>query len=117
MLKEEFDKMLKTNKLEAWKCWKQIYIKVLGSEKAENFEDAVANLLYSYDVLGCKMSLKVHFLESHLNFFHENLGNISDEPGERFYQNVAIIEKRFKGKCSVSMFADYCWSIKRDTSK
>ena len=69
MLNKEFDKMLNTNELEARKCFTQICLKFLGSQKAENFEDVVANLLHSYDVFGCKMLLKVHFLETHLNFF------------------------------------------------
>ena len=57
------------------------------------------------------MSLKVHFLASHLHFFHENLGDVSDEHGERFHQDIAVIEKRYKGKWSVGMLADYCWLI------
>ena len=55
MLNEEFDKMLSTNELEAWKCFKQICLKFLGSDKTENFEDVVANLLYSYKVLSSKI--------------------------------------------------------------
>ena len=57
------------------------------------------------------MSLKVHFLETHLNFFYKNLGNVSDEHDKRFHQDVAIIEKRFKEKGSVGMLANYCWFI------
>ena len=53
------------------------------------------------------MLLKKHFLESHLKFFHHNLEDVSNEHDKRFYQDVAIIEKRFKGKCSVGMLADY----------
>ena len=60
------------------------------------------------------MSLKVHFLHSHLLFFHKNLGAVSDEHGERFQQDIAVIEKRFKGKWSTGMLAEYCWSLKRD---
>ena len=63
------------------------------------------------------MSLKVHFLESYLNFFHENLEDISDKHGKRFHQDIAMIDKTFKGKCSTGMLADYCWSIKRNTSE
>jgi hypothetical protein len=37
--------------------------------------------------MGCNMSLKIHFLESHLDFFPENLGEVSDEHGERFHQD------------------------------
>jgi len=44
------------------------------------------------------MSLKIHFLESHLNFFPENLGEVSDEHGERFHQDILDLEKRYQGK-------------------
>ena len=73
-------------------------------------------MLKEDDVLGSKMSLKVHFLASHLHFFHKNLGDVSDEHGERF-QDITVIEKRYKGKWSVGMLADYCWSIQRDSSE
>ena len=36
------------------------------------------------------MSLKLHFLHSHLYFFPENLGDVSDEHGERFHQDIGI---------------------------
>ena len=52
------------------------------------------------------MSLKVHFLHSHLTFFNENLGAVSDEHGKRFDQDIAVIEKRFKGKWSTGMLAE-----------
>ena len=90
---------------------------VLISHKAENFEDVVANLLHSYNLLLCKMSLKVHFFESHFKIFHKNLGDVSDDHGERFQQDIDIIEKRFKKKYSVGMLQDYFLSIKRDTSE
>ena len=43
------------------------------------------------------MSLKVHFLASHLHFFQKNLGNVSNEHGERFHQEIAAIEKGTRG--------------------
>jgi hypothetical protein len=60
------------------------------------------------------MSLKVHFLGSHLDFFPENLGAVSDEHGERFHQDIYNMEKRYQGKWSLSMLADYRWTLKRD---
>ena len=67
-----------------------------------------ANLLRNYNIMGCKISLKVDFLHSHLSFFYENLGAVSDEHGERFHQDIVIIEKRFKGKWNAGMLAEYC---------
>jgi hypothetical protein len=52
------------------------------------------------------MSLKVHFLDSHLDFFPENLGAVSDEHRERFHQDISNMEKRYQGKWSLSMLAD-----------
>jgi hypothetical protein len=60
------------------------------------------------------MSLKIHFLHSHLEFFPDNLGAVSDEHGERFHQDIASMEKRYQGKWSPSMLSDYCWTLKRD---
>jgi hypothetical protein len=56
-----------------------------------------------------------HFLSSHLNFFPENCGSVSDEHGERFHQDIAAMEGRYKGKWSPSMLADYCWTLMRDS--
>ena len=68
-----FDKTLNETALAAWKSFKQVCVNFLGLHKSDDFEDVVANLLRNYHIMGCKMSLKVHFLHSHLPFFHENL--------------------------------------------
>ncbi|UYV69180.1 hypothetical protein LAZ67_6002670 [Cordylochernes scorpioides] len=60
------------------------------------------------------MSLKIHFLHSQLDFFPDNLGAVSDEHGERFHQDISSMEKRYQGKWSPGMLADYCWTLKRD---
>ena len=60
------------------------------------------------------MSLKLHFLMSHLDFFSDNMGCVSDEHGERFHQDIVIMEKRYKGKWSPAMLADFCWMLQRD---
>jgi len=44
------------------------------------------------------MSLKIHFMVSHLDFFPANLGEVSDEHGERFHQDIMVMEKRYQGK-------------------
>jgi hypothetical protein len=48
---------------------------------------------------------------SHLDFFSENCGSVSDEHGERFRQDIAAMEGRYKGKWSPSTFTDYCWTL------
>jgi len=85
-----------------------------GNEKSENYRDIVGNLIKSYQALECNKSLKIHFLHSHLNFFPDNLGDVSDEQGERFHQQISTMEKRYQGKLTTVMLADYCWTLKRD---
>ena len=42
--------------------------------KAEHYHDVVADLVQPYKAMGCNMSLKAYFLDSHLDFFPENPG-------------------------------------------
>ena len=62
------------------------------------------------------MSVEVHFLLSHLDYFPENLGALSEEQGERFYQDIKVMEKRYQGKWNVSIIAEYCWGLIRECS-
>jgi hypothetical protein len=87
----------------------------LGNRRADNYKDLVKELLSSYQTLECNMSMKIHFLSSHLDFFLENCGSVSDEHGERFYQDIAAMEARYNGKWSASLLADYCWTLMRDS--
>ncbi|GBM49431.1 Acetylcholinesterase-1 [Araneus ventricosus] len=64
--------------------------------------------------MGCNMSLKIHFLHSHLEFFPENLGSVSDEHGELFHQDISNMGVRYQGKWNTKMLADYCWTFKMD---
>jgi len=86
----------------------------LGNGRAQNYEELLNNLLQSYHKLGCNTSLKMHFLHSHLDFFTENCGAVSDEHGG-FHQDISSMEKRYEGKWNCAMLADYCWTLARDT--
>jgi hypothetical protein len=87
---------------------------LLGNHKAANYQDVVQDLLTSYKAMGCNMSLKIHFLESHLNFFPENLGEASDEHSEIFHQDIMAVENRYQGKWTSSVLVDYYWTLERD---
>lgn len=62
------------------------------------------------------MSFKIHLLQDHLDYFPENCG-LSDEQGEKFHQDVKVMEKRYKTQTRIDskerMLGDYCWSICR----
>ena len=43
-------------------------------------------------LLGCHMSLKEHFLHSHLEFFSVIIGAIRDGRGKQFHLNIQAME-------------------------
>jgi hypothetical protein len=90
----------------AWKSFKNVTTNFLGNHKAEHYRDMVADLVQSYKVPGCNMSLKVHFLDSHLDFFPENLGIVSDEHGQRCHQDISTMSKRYQASG-----VPVCWLI------
>ncbi|GBL72567.1 hypothetical protein AVEN_127837-1 [Araneus ventricosus] len=81
-----------------WLAFKSVCAHFLGNKKAENYEDLVGDMVKCFSVIGCNMSLKLHVLDSRLNFFPQNLGVISDEQGESFHQDISMFEKRFSGR-------------------
>ena len=74
----------------------------------------MADFVQSYKTMGCNMSLKINFVDSHLDLLPENLGSVSDEHGERFHQDISTMEKRYEGKWIPSMLADYCRTLRTD---
>jgi hypothetical protein len=97
----------------AWANFKDVVERFLGNRRDENYVQCVTRLISSYKKLGCRMSVKLHFLHSHLNYFPENLGSYSEEQGERFHQDISEMERRYQGLWNVNMMADYCWCLKR----
>ena len=63
------------------------------------------------------MSLKMHFLHLHLDFFPPSLGAISDEPGERFHQDITVMESRYQGRSDPNMMRDFCWFLLVDCKR
>lgn len=113
----ELDDLFRDLDLPKEKCngFVQVTEFFLGNKRSPQYESLINQLLHAYKQLGCNMSLKIHFLHSHLNFFKENLGAVSDEHGERFHQEIASMEKRYQGKWTTAMLADYCWFLIRET--
>jgi len=114
MQDRQFDEDLHETERNAWLSFKRICKDFLGNHKAFNYHDVMQDLLTLYKAMGCNMSLKIHFLDSHLDFFPENLGKVSDKHGERFHQDIMAMEKWYQGKWTSSMLAIYCWKLKRD---
>ena len=53
------------------------------------------------------MCIKVYFFFSHNENFSKSLGDVSDEQGERFNQDIKIMEERYRGRRDKTMMADF----------
>ena len=99
-----------------WTSFVAVVENFLGKHKADNYVEQVDKMLNSFKTLGCNMSIKVHYLHSHLDRFPQNLGDFSEEQGKRFHQDIKVMEERYQGRWDINMMADYCWCLKRDCS-
>ena len=65
-------------------------------------------MLKAFWKLDCNVSIKVYFFFSHLKSFLDNLGDVSDELGERFHQDIKVMEEQYHSSWDVNMMTDYC---------
>ncbi|RLU15717.1 hypothetical protein DMN91_011472 [Ooceraea biroi] len=112
---DKFTQCLSAAEAAAWASFKSVVRNFLGKHKSDNYKQIVADLLQNYKRIGARMSLNIHFLHSHLDFFPENLGDTSDEQGERLHQDLQRIEKNYQGFWDEGMMSDYCWTLLRET--
>ncbi|GBN21828.1 hypothetical protein AVEN_154346-1 [Araneus ventricosus] len=108
MKNENFETKMETNERKAWESFKLGITSFFGNKKNPNYKSIVEEVIKNFKILGCSMSLKVHFLDSHLDYFPENLGAVSEDQEERFYEDIKEMERRYQGKWNVGMIADYC---------
>lgn len=66
-------------------------------------------MLDSFANLGVHMSLKIHFLHHHLDYFENQLASESDEHGECSHQIAMPMEVRYVRKKLDSLVSDICW--------
>jgi hypothetical protein len=65
MKDKQFSEDLNETERNAWLSFKRICNDLLGNRKVVNYQDVVQDLWTSFKAMGCHMSLKIHFLESH----------------------------------------------------
>ena len=74
-------------------------------------------MLRNFQALSSRMSIKLRYLFSHLDYFPKNLGDVSEEQGERFHQDIKIMEERYQGKWDAHIMSGYCWTLIRDCTE
>lgn len=106
-----FAGLLQGEEVYAWNCIKEIIKNLLGKSRAGNSSLIVERMMLAFQRLDVHMSLKIHYLHSHLDAFWDQMSTESDEHGERFHQTAAVMECRYKSKRLDSMMGDLCWWI------
>ena len=101
----------------AWCSYVSVIREFLGNTKSSNYRILVYVMLQNFQALGARMSIKLHYLFSHLDYFPGNLDDVSEEQGERFHQDIRTMEERYQGRWDVHMMADYCWTLIRDCTE
>lgn len=117
MKNNDFDNSLDQNQLIAWNAIKDVIENVLGKKREADSAQRVKRLLKAFEELAVNMSLKIHFLHHHMDWFENQLSTESDEQGERFHQVALTMETRYRGKKLDSMLGDLCWWLKRTTDE
>jgi hypothetical protein len=101
MTDRNFDKFLEGTERTAFKL---VVDNFLSNQKASNYRQLVKQMLEAYRTIGCNVSLKIHFLHSHLDSFPTNLGD-SNKHGERFHHDIFTTEKCYQGNWNLTMLA------------
>ena len=82
-----FNYLLQGEEEKAWDAFRLVSTNFLGNFRAENYTELIEDMSV-YHRLGCDMSLKMHMLHCHLDFFPDNCGMASDEYGELFFRKL-----------------------------
>lgn len=103
----EFENQMSRKFKKALQALRSLRHGFFGNQKAENFEELVKNLVRCFDAIDANMNLN-------LKDFAENLGDFSEQHGERFHQEIKTMEQRYGGKDYAAMQSDYCWFLIRE---
>lgn len=104
---DEFNRNMPRKYKRAWNSIKLIIKDFLGNHKATNYKEIVRDLMKNMRAMGARMSYKLHLLHAHLEWF-------PNKHGERFHQDIKVMEQRYQGRWDINMMADYCWGLIRE---
>ena len=80
-----------------WSAFVEAVKNFLENRKVFKYKGIVVMLLSILQDMGANMSIKLHFLYSHLDCFPENLDDLSDEQGLQFHLDINEMEVRYQG--------------------
>ena len=118
MIKSEtVENTMSFKKKEAWQSFRGAVEGFLSNKKDPNFQKLVARLIRNFSKLGKSNIFEAAISLFTPGFFQNNLGDFSEENGERFHQDIESIKRKYQGRWDSAMMGDNvgCF-IRRDTS-
>lgn len=94
MKDDKFTRILIDAEVDAWQSIKKVIEGFLGKNRSLNYANSISTMMAAFEKIGVNMSLKIHLLHHHLEYFSCQLATESDEEGERFHQTVLPFEIR-----------------------
>ena len=110
-----FDKALSKAELSAWQSLKSVVTNFLENQQCVESKKEIEELVKSFYQFRTQMWVKLHFLSLHLDYFPKNCGDLREEQGEHFPQEICIIEECYQGLWNLNFLVDYCWGLKLNT--
>ena len=109
-----FDETLSEAELSTWQSLKSVVTNFQTNHWSVEYEKEIEELLKSFCERRAWISLKLHFLRSHLDYFPKNCEDLSEEQGEHFHRDSPITEEHNQGWWDINFLADNCWCLKWD---
>ena len=91
-----FDEALSNAELSTWKLLKSVVTNFLRNHQSAEYEKEIEEPLKSFHQLGAQMSVKLHFLWSHLDYFLKNCRDLSKD------QDICFMEECYQGQWDVT---------------
>jgi hypothetical protein len=112
---KDLESVMNSKEKAAFLAFQTVVSGFLGGFRSPYYEEQIEHMIKCYQEVGCRMSLKLHMMHSHLDEFKDNLSDYSEQHGERFHQDMKDMEARYMRQCNETMMGDYIWGLQRDS--
>ena len=110
-----FNEALSEAELFTWQSLKSVITNFQGNFLCVDPESEIEKLQKCFRHLGTRMSVKLHFLWSYLDYFPKDCTDRREKESECFHQDIRIFEERYQGLWNINFLLDYYWCLRRDS--
>lgn len=104
--RQEFEEIMEVEFKEAWLAYLEFRQNFLGDYKSSNYKQLAQNLVIAFENQNYLISIKLHYVDAHIDKFPVNCVHQGEQQGELGYQDLKPVERRFQGNIHTSFIAD-----------